>query len=514
MGKIIGIDLGTTNCCVAVIEGGEAVVLPNPEGSRTTPSIVAFNDEDTFVGQQAKRQAIINPKRTVYDVKRLIGKKYRDADVVEFRKISPFDVVEATNGDAWVMVAGQRYSPQELSAIILRKMKQTAEEYFGEEITEAVITVPAYFDDAQRTATKEAGRIAGLTVRRIVNEPTAAALSFGYSRDVDKHLVVFDLGGGTFDVSILRMMGGVFEVVATSGDNNLGGSDFDRALLNHLLEVFEDQSGINLVNDKMALQRLRESAESAKCELSTLTETNINLPFLAVGEEGPQHLSLTLKRSTLEDLVYPLVERLEAPCRRAMEDAGLTNDDIGDVLLVGGMSRMPIVQREVEALFGRKGQKGVNPDEVVANGAAIQSGILGGEVREVILLDVTPFNMGVQTQGDGVSTIIERNTSIPARGSKVFTTTEDDQTMVTIEVLQGNSPQASKNKRLGVVVLEGLAPAPRRTPRIEVHFEIDTDGILTVAAINQKTGDKESVRLEGYSGLSEEELQRAIKRQQ
>ncbi len=514
MGKIIGIDLGTTNSCVAVIEGGEPLVLPNSEGSRTTPSMVGFTEGDErFVGQQAKRQAIINPERTVYDIKRLIGLKFRSDRVESYQKMLPYEIIEATNGDAWVGVEGQEYSPQEISAMILKKMKQTAEDYFGEEITEAVITVPAYFNDSQRSATKEAGQIAGLSVRRIVNEPTAAALAYGYGKEKDQSLVVFDLGGGTFDVSILELRNGVFKVVSTAGDNDLGGEDFDRAILEFLLERFESETGIDVSTDKMALQRLKEAAENAKCELSTLSETNINLPFLAVDDSGPQHLSLSLSRSQLNDLVYELVERLEAPCKLAMKDAGMKSSDIDDVLLVGGMTRMPLVQEKVEEIFAKRAHKGVNPDEVVAVGAAIQSGILGGEVREVILLDVTPLNLGIRVQGDRFSGIIKKNTSIPTRESKVFTTTENNQDMVSITVLQGDSSVASENHLLGQFNLTGIAPAPANTPRIEVSFEIDTDGIVSVSAKDLRTGQSQTITVEGHSGLSDEELQRAMARQ-
>ncbi len=513
MSKIIGIDLGTTNSCVAVIEGGEPLVLPNSEGSRTTPSMVGFTEGDErFVGQQAKRQAIVNPERTVYDVKRLIGQKYKSQYVSHYREHLPFDIIEHTNGDAWVEVNQQTYSPQEISSLILRKMKQTAEDYFGEEITEAVITVPAYFDDAQRQATKDAGTIAGLTIRRIINEPTAAALAYGYNKDKDSNIVVFDLGGGTFDVSVVQLRDGVFEVAATCGDNNLGGEDFDRAILDFLLERFKAETGNDVSHDKMALQRLKEAAENAKCELSTLTETNINLPFLAVDDSGPRHLSLSLSRSQLNDLVYDLVERLEGPCLTAMEDAGVNRSSLDDILLVGGMTRMPLVQEKVEEIFGKRPSKGVNPDEVVAIGAAIQSGILGGEVREVILLDVTPLSLGIRVAGDRFSTIIPKNRSIPTRLSRTFTTTEDNQEVVTIDVLQGESERASENKLLGMFHLTGIEPAPKGSARIEVSFEIDTDGIVQVSARDQKSDKEHSIKVESYSGLTNDELIRAIER--
>jgi molecular chaperone DnaK len=514
MSKIIGIDLGTTNSCVAVMEGDDPLVIPNDEGSRTTPSVVGFTEDegDSFVGQQAKRQAVVNPEETLYDIKRLMGHKADSDAVREHREQYPYKVTENTNGDAWVEVQGQAYSPQEISGMILTKMRETAEDYYGEEITEAVVTVPAYFNDAQRNATKNAGRIAGLEVRRILNEPTAAALAYGYDRDEDATLAVFDLGGGTFDISILETRSGVFEVVSTSGDNHLGGGDFDQAILEYLLEHFEDETDIDVSDDKMALQRLNEAAESAKCELSTLTETNINLPFLAVDDDGPQHLSLTLTRSELNELVYDLVERLEDPCRTALEDAELTESDIDDVLLVGGMTRMPLVQEHVQEIFDREPAKDLNPDEVVAMGAAVQSAVLKGEVREVVLLDVTPMDLGIRVEGDRLSTIIPKNTSIPTQEKKIFTTTEDEQSVVTIEVLQGNHDEASDNKLLGMFNLTGIDPAPAGKPRIEVTFDIDTDGIVNVSAEDIETGQEKSVTVEGYSGLSDEELERAQQR--
>ncbi len=513
MGKIIGIDLGTTNSCVAVIDGGDPLVLPNSEGSRTTPSIVGYTEDDEqFVGQQAKRQAIINPEETIYDIKRLIGHKHNSSQVRKYAKTLPYQIVENTNGDAWVRVNGQNYSPQELSSRILRKMKQTAEDYFGEEITEAVITVPAYFNDAQRSATKDAGKIAGLTVRRIINEPTAAALAYGYEHIDDVNLVVFDLGGGTFDVSVVQLRGGVFEVASTAGDNHLGGEDFDRAVLDFLMERFEDETGIDVSDDNMALQRLKEAAENAKCELSTISETNINLPFLAVDDSGPRHLSLDLSRSQLNDLVFELVERLDVPCEQALDDAGLQKSQIDDILLVGGMTRMPLVQERVEEIFGQKPHKGVNPDEVVAKGAAIQSGILGGEVKEVILLDITPFSLGIRVSGDRFSPIISKNTPVPTMETKIFTTTEDNQDIVTVTVLQGEDKIASNNKLLGMFNLTGIAPATAGKPRIEVTFEIDTDGIVDVSAKDLSTNSSQSITVEGHSGLSNEELQRAMER--
>ena len=513
MSKIIGIDLGTTNSCVAVMEGGQPLVLPNAEGRRTTPSVVVFTESgERFVGEQAKRQLLINPRSTVYDVKRLLGQKFANPEVTRYRETLPFEIIEHTNGDAWIQVENQTFSPQEISSLILRKMKQTAEDYFGEEITEAVITVPAYFDDAQRQATKDAGTIAGLTVRRIINEPTAAALAFGFAKKREANLVIFDLGGGTFDVSVVRLAGGVFEVISTAGDNYLGGEDFDRAVLDFLLERFRDETGIDVSENKMALQRLKEKAEEAKRDLSTLTETTVNLPFLAVDDKGPRHLSLSLSRAQLNDLVYDLVERLEGPCARALKAAGWSRSDIDDVLLVGGMSRMPLVQERVEQIFGKKPSRGVNPDEVVAAGAAIQSGILGGEVQEVILLDVTPMNLGIRVAGDRFSSIIEKNTSIPAQNARTFTTTEDNQQVVTIDVLQGDADRASANKLLGMFHMTDVESGRKGSARIEVSFEIDTDGIVRVTAKDQTSGRQHTVRVESHSGLNEAELLRAVER--
>jgi len=515
MQKIIGIDLGTTNSCVAVIDGTEPIVLPNSEGARTTPSMVGFADgEERFVGQQAKRQAIINPTRTIFGVKRLIGRKFNDEEIQSIIPLLPFGVVEHTNGDVWVSINDVAYSPQELSALILAKMKAAAEDYFGEEVTQAVITVPAYFDDAQRQATKEAGRIAGLNVRRIINEPTSAALAYGFQRREQGRIAVFDLGGGTFDISILDLRGGTFKVLATAGDNGLGGEDFDRAILRYMMEEFQTQTGIDISSDKMALQRLKEAAENSKCELSTIRETNINLPFLAVDEDGPQHLSMNLGRSKMNELVAHLVDRVEEPCRDAVREAGLNMDDIAEVILVGGMTRMPLVQEKVEEIFGRKPHKGVNPEEVVAIGAAVQSGILGGEVREIILLDVTPMNLGIRTAGDSVSTIIPKNTSIPARANKLFTTTEVDQEFVQINVVQGDSPTASLNTSLGQFTLTGIPNGPAGHARIEVSFEIDSDGIVNVSAIDRHTQRQQSITVQHGSGLTPDELAIAQRRSQ
>jgi molecular chaperone DnaK len=513
MSKIIGIDLGTTNSCVAVYEDGEVIVLPNSEGSRTTPSVVAFTESgERLVGQQAKRQAVINPERTVFGSKRLMGQKFRSSKLQELAKVMPYRLVEAVNGDAWVGIGAQNYSPPEIAAMVLQKMKSTAEDYFGELIQEAVVTVPAYFDDAQRQATKDAGRIAGLNVRRIINEPTAAALAYGINRKKESTLAVFDLGGGTFDISILQLRTGIFEVIATSGNNHLGGDDFDRVILMRLLEVFRSDTGIDISEDKMALQRLREAAEAAKCELSTLSDTNINLPFLAVDDSGPLHLSYQLSRSELNELVADLVDRLEGPCRSAVKDAGLNVEDIDEVLLVGGMSRMPLVRERVESIFGRKPNKNINPDEAVAMGAAVQSSILEGELKEVVLLDVTPLSLGIRVQGNRMSTVIERNTALPTENKKVFTTTEDNQQVVSITVLQGDSTNASENRILGTFNLGDIAPAAAGVARIEVTFDIDTDGLVHVSARDVETGASHRITITDHGGLSDEEVRRASDR--
>ena len=513
MGPIIGIDLGTTNSVVAALVNGEAVVLPNREGSRTTPSMVGFTEAgERFVGHQAKRQAIINPERTVYATKRLMGRKFNAAEVQEYSKIFPFQLVENVNGDCWVSVDGKNHSPQEISALILEKMKSTAEDYFGEEITQAVITVPAYFDDAQRQATKEAGKIAGLDVKRIINEPTAAALAYGLNKKEDSKVVVFDLGGGTFDISVVHIRNGVFEVLATCGDNTLGGEDFDHVLLRYLIDVFHDETGVDVSNDKMAIQRLKEAAENAKCELSTLSETNINLPFLAVDDEGPKHLNTIVSRSQFNELVESLIDRLNAPCQAAMEDAQTRLGEINEVILVGGMTRMPAVRGKVEDIFGRTPQRSVNPDEIVAIGAAIQSGILGGEVKEVVLLDVTPLSLGIRVVGNRFSKVIRRNTPIPVRESKIFTTTEDNQELVSITVLQGENEFADQNKLLGMFNLTGLPAAGAGTPRVEVAFDIDTDGILHVSAQDVNTKKSQSVVITNAFGLTDEELDDAQSR--
>lgn len=513
MSRIIGIDLGTTNSCVALYEDGEVVVLPNSEGSRTTPSIVAFTESgERLVGQQAKRQAVINPERTLFGTKRLMGAKFRGPRTSEMQRMLPYRLVEAINGDCWVGIGTQNHSPPEVAAMVLQKMKSTAEDYFGEPISDAVVTVPAYFDDAQRQATKDAGRIAGLNVRRIINEPTAAALAYGLNRRKDATIAVFDLGGGTFDLSILRLKAGVFEVVSTCGNNMLGGDDFDRAILSRLLQVFEEDTGIDISEDKMALQRLREAAEAAKCELSTLAETNINLPFLAVDITGPRHLSYQLTRSEMNDLVADLIGELEGPCRTAVNDAGLSFDDIDEVLLVGGMTRMPLVRERVESVFGRKPNKSINPDEAVAIGAAIQSSILEGELREVILLDVTPLNLGIRVVNNKMSAVIHKNTTLPAQGKKVFTNTEDNQQLVSITVLQGDSSVATQNRILGTFNLGDIAPRAANMARIEVVFDIDTDGIVHVTARDLETGVNQKITITDHGGLTEEELRRATER--
>ena len=507
MAKIIGIDLGTSNSCVAVLEDGHATVLPNAEGSRTTPSVVAFPENgERLVGQQAKRQAIVNPTRTVFGVKRLVGRRYRSEVVRELEERLPYSLVENLSGDVWVNVGDESFSPQEISAAVLAKMKSSAEDYFGEEVNEAVITVPAYFDDAQRQATKDAGRIAGLEVRRIINEPTAAALAYGLRQKERSHIAVFDLGGGTFDISLVRVEDNVFEVLATSGDNLLGGDDFDYAVLERLVQAFEDEHGIELGDEPVALQRLREAAETAKCELSSLSETNVNLPFLAVDATGPKHLNLILTRSELNDICAPLVARLQGPCETALLDSGLTPADLGEVLLVGGMSRMPLVQQKVEEIFQRSPRKGVNPDEVVACGAAVQSGILGGELREVILMDVTPLSLGIRALGDRMAVVVPRNTPIPTEKNKVFTTTEDNQDVVTISVAQGEETKASANRLLGRFHLSGIPPLPAGKPRVEVQFTIDTDGIVHVTAEDVETNRGTSIHITEHGGLAADEF--------
>lgn len=511
MGKIIGIDLGTTNSCVAVMEGGEPVVIQNSEGGRTTPSIVGFTSKgERIVGQPAKNQMITNPENTIYSIKRFIGHSY--AELTGEAKLVPYHVKDHGD-DVRIEVDGKLYSPQEISAFILQKMKKTAEDYLGEPVTEAVITVPAYFNDAQRQATKDAGRIAGLDVKRIINEPTAASLAYGFNKDQkkDQIIAVYDLGGGTFDVSILELGEGVFEVKSTSGDTHLGGDDFDRRIMNWLVGEFKADTGIDLSQDRMALQRLREAAEKAKIELSNVVSTNINLPFITADASGPKHLSKDLSRAKFEQMTEDLVERTKEPCRKALSDAGVTVDQIDEVILVGGSTRMPKVQQVVKELFGKEPSKGVNPDEAVAVGAAIQGGILGGDVKEVLLLDVTPLSLGIETMGGVFTRLIPRNTTIPTRKSQIFSTAADSQPSVSIHVLQGEREMASQNRTLGRFDLVGIPPAPRGVPQIEVTFDIDANGIVHVSAKDLGTGKEQHIRIETSSGLSEEEINRMVK---
>jgi molecular chaperone DnaK len=512
MGKIIGIDLGTTNSCVAVMEGGDPVVIANPEGARTTPSIVAFNDKgERLVGQIAKRQAVTNPDNTIFAVKRLIGRKFDSVEVQKDIKILPYKISKGSNGDAHVKIQGKDYSPAEISSMILQKMKQTAEEYLGEKVTEAVITVPAYFNDSQRQATKDAGRIAGLTVERIINEPTAASLAYGMDKKGDQKIAVFDLGGGTFDISILEIGEGVFEVKSTNGDTHLGGEDFDLRIVDYLADEFNKDQGIDLRSDKMALQRLKEAAEKAKMELSGSQETDINLPFITADSGGPKHLNIKLSRSKLESLVDDLIDKVVGPCKTAVKDSGLSASDINEVILVGGMTRMPKVQQKVKEIFGKEPHKGVNPDEVVAIGAGIQGGVLKGDVKDVLLLDVTPLSLGIETLG-GVSTkLIEKNTTIPTKKSQIFSTAADNQPAVEIHVLQGEREMAANNKTLGRFQLVGIPPAPRGVPQIEVTFDIDANGIVNVSAKDMGTGKEQSIKITASSGLSEEEIDKLVK---
>ena len=509
MGKIIGIDLGTTNSCVAIMEGGEPKVIANVEGNRTTPSIVAFTDSDErLVGQVAKRQAVTNPTRTLYAVKRLIGRKFTDAEVKRSIDVSPFKIVEGTNGSVSVDVAGKVYRPAEISAMILAKMKQTAEEYLGEEVTDAVVTVPAYFNDSQRQATKDAGKIAGLNVQRIINEPTAASLAYGLDKKGDEKIAVFDLGGGTFDVSILEIGDGVFEVKSTNGDTFLGGEDFDMRIVNWLADEFKREQGIDLRSDKMALQRLKEEAEKAKMELSTTKETDINLPFITADASGPKHLNLKLSRANLENLVGDLVERTVGPCVTALKDAGIKASEINEVILVGGMTRMPMVQAKVQEIFGKEPHKGVNPDEVVAIGAAIQGGVLQGDVKDVLLLDVTPLSLGIETLGGVTTKLIEKNTTVPTKKSQIFSTAADSQPAVSIHVLQGEREMSQDNKTIGRFELTDIPPAPRGVPQIEVTFDLDANGILAVSAKDLGTGKEQSISITASSGLTQEEIDR------
>jgi molecular chaperone DnaK len=509
MGKIIGIDLGTTNSCVAVMEGGEPKVITNLEGNRTTPSVVAFTDNgERLVGQVAKRQAVTNPERTLYAIKRLIGRKYTDNEVKRSIGVSPFKIVEGAHGSVSVAVDDKTYTPAEISAMILVKMKQTAEEYLGEEVTDAVVTVPAYFNDSQRQATKDAGKIAGLNVQRIINEPTAASLAYGLDKKGEEKIAVYDLGGGTFDISILEIGDGVFEVKSTNGDTFLGGEDFDMRVVNWLADEFKREQGIDLRNDKMALQRLKEEAEKAKMELSTTKETDINLPFITADATGPKHLNVKLSRAKFEALVDDLVERTVGPCRTALKDAGLTASDIDEVILVGGMTRMPKVQEKVKEIFGKDPHKGVNPDEVVAIGAAIQGGVLQGDVKDVLLLDVTPLSLGIETLGGVTTKLIEKNTTVPTKKSQIFSTAADNQPAVSIHVLQGEREMAADNKTIGRFELSSIPPAPRGVPQIEVTFDLDANGILHVSAKDLGTGKEQSIKITASSGLTDAEIER------
>jgi molecular chaperone DnaK len=512
MAKIIGIDLGTTNSVCAIMEGGEPTIIPSSEGGRLFPSVVAVNPKtgERMVGQVARRQAITNPDNTIFSIKRLMGRKYNDPEVVKAREVLPYEIVEQPNGDAWVEMGGKNYSPPEISAMILQKIKQDAEAYLGESISDAVITVPAYFNDSQRQATKDAGKIAGLNVLRIINEPTASSLAYGLGKGVDQRIAVYDLGGGTFDISILDVGDEVFEVLSTNGDTFLGGDDFDQRIINWVADEFRKEQGIDLRNDRMALQRLKEAAEKAKIELSTTMQTEINLPFVTADASGPKHLQMTLTRAKLEQLVDDLIQKSMGPCQLALKDAKLTQAEIQEVILVGGMTRMPAIQDMVQELFQREPHKGVNADEVVALGAAIQAGVLSGEVKDVLLLDVTPLTLSIETLGGVATSLIERNTTIPTKKGQIFSTAADGQTQVEIHVLQGERPMAADNKTLGRFILDGIPPAPRGIPQIEVTFDIDADGILHVAARDKATGREQSITITASSGLSQDEVERMI----
>ena len=511
MAKVIGIDLGTTNSCVAIMDGKNPKVIENSEGARTTPSVVAFTESEKLIGQSAKRQAVTNPENNLYAVKRFIGRNFDDATVQKDVSLSPFKIIKGNNGDAWVEAQGEKYSPSQISAFILQKMKETAESYTGETVTQAVITVPAYFNDAQRQATKDAGKIAGLEVLRIINEPTAASLAYGLDKKQSGTVVVYDLGGGTFDVSILEVGDGVFEVKATNGDTHLGGEDFDLRIINFLASEFKKEQGIDLKNDKLALQRLKEAAEKAKIELSSSTQTDVNLPFVTADQSGPKHLNVKLTRAKLEELVDDLLQNTIEPCKKALSDAGLSASDINDVILVGGMTRMPKVTEIVKNFFGKDPSKGVNPDEVVAMGAAIQAGVLQGDVKDVLLLDVTPLSLGIETLGGVFTKLIERNTTVPTKKSQVFSTAEDNQNAVTIRVFQGEREMAQDNKLLGQFDLVGIPPAPRGTPQIEVTFDIDANGIVNVSAKDKSTGKEQQIKIQASGGLSDEEIDKMVK---